>query len=133
VNDYNDEILYDVAELQFDNEGYSYDPSMERDEAILELQRGLWDEYSYNSFYYIDDYVYKFLIEEKLMFIIPDSYFTYSSKFPNEDIVIIANDCMNILFPSFLRDFKYEVAPYYPEMDYTLTVWEGLQYYAPES
>jgi hypothetical protein len=126
VNDYNDEILFKMAEIQFDNDGYAFGgDELSRDDGIMEVQRMLYEFNDYDMFERIDVYVYRYLMTKGFFFLIPDSYYTHERLFANDEVIITVNDCQNILFPEFLHEIQEEVSPYYAGGTPTLMVWGG--------
>jgi hypothetical protein len=128
INDYNDDILYRMAEIQFRHDGYHDNKNMSKEDGIAEVQRCLWEWHNYDMFERLEGYVFNFLTNNGFMFLIPDSYYTHERFFPNsDDASIVVNDCQNILFSSFLESIEEEVSSHYTRKQDVLTVWGGIK------
>jgi hypothetical protein len=124
INDYNDEIIYKMAEIQYEN-----DPSyndMPREEGIDEIHRMLYEFNDYDYFSRLDSYVYKYLADKGFFFLLPNSYYTYEKLFDETDVMIAVNDSQNIIFEGFLNDIQESVYEYYPNSLKNVTIWSDI-------
>lgn len=111
---HNSSCVWRIAEAEYEIDGWHGEVTEDRtEEEILDARDetiGMlcdkWEMYYVDNIYgHIDDYVESILAELELSYYYEDVHDVYhESKVCNEDKIIVANDCQNILFEDFMLE-----------------------------
>ncbi len=109
---YNSDIITKIAKLQYDNEGYPEDPSLDPEDAIYEIEEEWQQCNSFDMWDRLEDFVRDVLGMLSASFYMPDSYISLQIL-GDDDLSVIFNDAQAHIFPEFCDDDFF--AYYYAE------------------
>lgn len=114
IHDYNWEIVYRMAEIQYVQDCWSCPTEESKYEVIQMLADGWYEFYYYDYFRELDMYVAEVLSEYNMSFYYDNGHVIYEAfTHTCDDLVIIANDAQNFIFPELFDEINVEIKNYF--------------------
>lgn len=103
VNEYNGDIIQEIASMDFSENYYTgYMSNEEIEYHVVRLNNEWWDNYGLYPSTEMDEYIMWILDDNKYLYRYSDNHVSYSYYTrPYDDVVIYKNNCQNILVPIF--------------------------------